>query len=68
MCPAFSKEFGKPESRIWLETFGYAPLARITKLVDGRVEFTLDDVIAMFMWCGYESVVSVLVLLEPLQS
>lgn len=57
ICPAFTKEAGKPEARIWLETFGHAPLARLNKMAPD-VGFELDDVIAAFMFCGYESVVS----------
>lgn len=56
ICPAFTKEAGKPEARLWLEIFGYAPLARLHKMVPD-VDWSLDDVIAMFMFCGYESVV-----------
>jgi hypothetical protein len=57
ICPAFTKEAGKPEAHTWLETFGPAPLARLQEMAPG-MGFVLDDVIAMMMFCGYESVVS----------
>ncbi|KAL8286444.1 hypothetical protein RQP46_004461 [Phenoliferia psychrophenolica] len=51
ICPAFSKENGKPEAQIWLNTFGPAPLARLQEMAP-HFDFVLDDVIALFMFCG----------------
>lgn len=56
ICDAFSKEPGKPEAQTWLENYGPPVVERLNKLVDG-LEIELNDVIAMQMLCGYETVV-----------
>ncbi|KAK4057218.1 hypothetical protein OIO90_001713 [Microbotryomycetes sp. JL221] len=56
ICPAFSKERGKPEARIWLETWATPTLARLNKMLPGEFQLSLDNIIAMLMLCGYESV------------
>ncbi|KAK4703674.1 syntaxin 1B/2/3, partial [Phenoliferia sp. Uapishka_3] len=56
ICPAFTKEAGKPEAQEWLETFGPPILSRLRGMAP-HIDFELNDVIAMFMFCGYESVV-----------
>lgn len=56
VCPAFSKEPGKPDAQKWLETYGPAPLERMQKLIP-NFEWDLKDIIAMQMLCGYETVI-----------
>jgi hypothetical protein len=56
VCPAFTKEPGKPDAQEWLEHFGVAPLERLKKLMP-EFEWALRDVIALMMLCGYESVI-----------
>lgn len=56
ICDAFSKEPGKAEARAWLEHYGPPAVDRLNGLVGG-LEFELNDVIAMQMLCGYETVV-----------
>lgn len=57
VCPAFSKEVGKPEAQEWLEHYGPPILDRWRAQAPG-LELELNDVIAMAMLCGYETVVS----------
>lgn len=56
VCPAFSKEPGKPDARAWLEVWGQTPLARLRSQIPD-FEFQIEDVIAIAMLCGYESVI-----------
>lgn len=55
ICPAFSKDNGQLESRLWLETYGYPALERLNAMTED-IDFSIVDVAAMFMFCGYESV------------
>ncbi|GAA5883600.1 hypothetical protein JCM16303_004908 [Sporobolomyces ruberrimus] len=57
ICPAFSKEAGKPEAQTWLETYGTPVLERLQSNAPG-LNLELNDVIAMAMLCGYETVIS----------
>ena len=57
ICDAFTKESGKPHAQQWLETWGPAVLDRLNTHAPGW-NFELNDVIAMFMLCGYETVIS----------
>ncbi|KPV77824.1 uncharacterized protein RHOBADRAFT_34015 [Rhodotorula graminis WP1] len=57
ICDAFTKESGKPHAQQWLETWGPAVLDRLNAHAPGW-NFELNDVIAMFMLCGYETVIS----------
>ena len=59
ICPAFTKEAGKPEAQTWLENYGPPILERLQSFAP-KHELVLDDITAMFMLCGYESVVSFL--------
>ncbi|KAM0789347.1 hypothetical protein ACM66B_000179 [Microbotryomycetes sp. NB124-2] len=56
ICPAFNKERGKPEAQIWLEVWATPTLARLNRLLPREFQLSLDDVVAMLMFCGYESV------------
>ncbi|KDE07625.1 hypothetical protein MVLG_02088 [Microbotryum lychnidis-dioicae p1A1 Lamole] len=56
LCPAFTKEVGKPEAQIWLETYGPEPLKRLQEWAP-EVGFALNDIIGLQMLCGYESVI-----------
>ncbi|GAA5898393.1 uncharacterized protein JCM6883_001009 [Sporobolomyces salmoneus] len=57
ICPAFTKEVGKPEAQEWLEHYGPPILERMQSQAPG-LELELNDVIAMAMLCGYETVIS----------
>ncbi|GAA5988003.1 hypothetical protein JCM10908_002024 [Rhodotorula pacifica] len=56
ICDAFSKEAGKPEAQAWLDAYGPPIVQRINQLAEGII-FELNDVIAMQMLCGYETVI-----------
>ncbi|GAA6010364.1 hypothetical protein JCM11491_006287 [Sporobolomyces phaffii] len=56
VCPAFTKEAGKPEAQAWLDTYGPPILERLRADAPG-LELELNDVIAMAMLCGYETVI-----------
>lgn len=56
ICDRFTKETGKPKAREWLEVYGPPALERLDRLAPG-FNFELEDVIAMQMMCGYETVV-----------
>ncbi|GAA5964145.1 hypothetical protein JCM8115_005361 [Rhodotorula mucilaginosa] len=56
ICDAFTKEAGKPEAQAWLNTYGPPIVERLNGLVNG-ISFELNDVIAMQMLCGYETVI-----------
>ncbi|GAA5929300.1 uncharacterized protein JCM15063_004114 [Sporobolomyces koalae] len=56
ICPAFTKEAGKPEAQEWLEHYGPPILERLKGFAPD-LHFELNDVIAMFMLCGYETVI-----------
>ncbi|KAK4048221.1 hypothetical protein OIV83_004926 [Microbotryomycetes sp. JL201] len=56
ICPAFNKERGKPEAQVWLEIWATPTLARLNRMLPRDYQLTLDDVVAMLMFCGYESV------------
>lgn len=58
ICDSFSKEPGKPDAAEWLSHYGPKPLSRIQTLAsESGFQFQLNDVIAMQMLCGYESVI-----------
>ncbi|GAA5947629.1 hypothetical protein JCM3765_001008 [Sporobolomyces pararoseus] len=57
ICPAFTKEVGKPEAQEWLEHYGPPILERMKSHAPG-LELELNDVIAMPMLCGYETVIT----------
>ncbi|GAA5874082.1 hypothetical protein JCM3774_001601 [Rhodotorula dairenensis] len=57
ICDAFTKEAGKPEAQAWLNNYGPPILERLNGLAEG-VSFELNDVIAMQMLCGYETVIN----------
>lgn len=58
ICDSFSKEPGKPDAAEWLSHYGPKPLSRISSLAsESGFQFELNDIIAMQMLCGYESVI-----------
>ncbi|GAA6055289.1 hypothetical protein JCM3770_004821 [Rhodotorula araucariae] len=57
ICDAFTKDAGKPEAQQWLDTYGPPVLARLNEYAPG-FDFELNDVIAMQMMCGYETVIT----------
>jgi len=65
ICPAFTKEAGKPEAQTWLETYGPPILERLQSFAPEH-NLVLQDITAMFMLCGYESVVSFVSLCQSL--
>ncbi|CEH12980.1 Multiple inositol polyphosphate phosphatase [Ceraceosorus bombacis] len=56
VCKKFSKEPGTQEQREWLEVFGQRPLQQLKGLAP-QFDWKLEDVIALPMLCGYESVI-----------
>jgi hypothetical protein len=56
VCPRFTKDEGRADSRTFLQHWGPGPLAKLQALAPD-VPFTLKDVIAFQMLCGYESVI-----------
>ncbi|BGP08688.1 hypothetical protein JCM10049v2_004537 [Rhodotorula toruloides] len=57
ICDRFTKETGKPKAQEWLEVYGPPALERLNGFAPG-FDFQLEDVIAMQMMCGYETVIS----------
>lgn len=55
VCPKWSKEVGKPDFRAWLQRYGPGPLERFKKLLPD-FDWRLEDITAMQMYCGYETV------------
>ncbi|CAO1631061.1 unnamed protein product [Parajaminaea phylloscopi] len=55
VCPKWSKEAGKPDFREWLGRYGPQPLERLKELLPD-FDWQLEDIVAMQMYCGYETV------------
>ncbi|GAA5937852.1 hypothetical protein JCM1841_004381 [Sporobolomyces salmonicolor] len=56
ICPAWDRNSGNEDAQAWLETYGPPVLQRLRRYAPGYA-LELNDVIAMGMLCGYESVI-----------
>ncbi|KAM0718900.1 hypothetical protein Q7P37_005972 [Cladosporium fusiforme] len=55
-CPAYSGATGSDQSSEYIETFTKPIISRLNRQAPG-FNFTSSDVVGMFQWCGYDTVV-----------
>jgi len=55
-CPAFSSSRGSQQSSTYVKQYTAPILARLRDMAP-RFNWTSNDVVAMFEWCGYDTVV-----------
>lgn len=55
-CPAYSGSTGSDKSGAYIEKFTEPIIARLNKQAPG-FNWTSSDVVGMFQWCGYDTVV-----------
>ena len=54
-CPKYSSSAGSDQSSVYVEKFTAPVIARLHAMAPG-FNWTADDVVGMFEWCGYDTV------------